>query len=302
MSVRWVVLLEAAREPADGPIGAGDLARLHDALEPGPYGGSLHNPDRYALQVTAPGAGPLDALSEVVARWADAVRRLGLPAWDLVRTEVFTPEELEREFDGVQTATISIQRPEPAPHGEPYDDAGHELLQRAFSDPLTGLPDRHAFEHRLQAVLDGPRPPAVVLLDLDAFGDINHRFGGATADEVLISLARRFEAMLRPRDVLARLGGDEYGILLEDSTPEAALAIAERMLQAVSLLMVVAGRDPALSASAGVVVGKPGERAEAVVDSALAALNAAKAGGGGRAVLYGSEVSHPARTRQRFIP
>ena len=302
MSVRWVVLLEAAREPACGPIGAGDLGRLHDALEPGPYGGSLHSPDRYALQVTARGAGPLDALSDVVGRWADAVRRLGLPAWDLVRTEVFTPEELEREFEGVQSATISIQRAEPEADRAPSDDAGHELLQRAFSDPLTGLPDRHAFEHQLQPVLDAPRSPAVVLLDLDAFEDINHRFGGTTADEVLISLARRFEAMLRPRDVLARLGGDEYGIVLEDSTPEAALAIAERMLQAVRLLMVVAGRDLALSASAGVVVGKPGESAEAVIGNASAALNVAKAGGGGRAVLYGSEVSHPAQMRQRFIP
>ena len=301
MQERWVVLLEAAGDAARDPIGADALNRLHEALEPGRCGGVLRSLDRYALQVTATGAGPVDALVDVVARWADGVRRLGLPAWRLVRTEVFTPEDLEREFDSAERDPIGVQRPEDD-FGPAHDEIGHELLHRAFSDPLTGLLGRHVFEHRLEGLLGGRRSAAVVALGLDGFEAVNRRFGEAAGNEAVIALARRLEAMHRPGDVLARLGGDEYGVLLEDSTEEAALPVAERMLHAVSLPMVVAGHDLTLSASAGVVVGQPGETAEAVLGNAGAALIVAKAAGGGRAVLYGSEVSRPGQTHQHFTP
>lgn len=297
---QWVVLLEAACDAAPGPIDADDLQRLHELLGPGRCGGALHSPDRYALQVTATGAGPVDALLDVVARWADGVRRLGLPAWKLVRTEVFTPEDLKREFESAEREVIGVQPPE-VHSGPDHDEIGHELLYRAFSDPLTGLLGRHAFEHRVEAVLAVPRPVAVVSLDLDRFQAVNARFDGATGDEVLIALAQRLAAMLRPGDLLARLGGDEYGVLLEDSTEEAALAVAERMLDAVRLPMTVSGEELVLSAGAGVAVSQPGESAEAVLGNADAALAAAKAAGGGP-VLYGSEVSGPAQTRQDFPP
>lgn len=301
MSDRWVVLLEAARE-AHARMDPCDLDRLHDALEPGRCGGALYSPDRYALQVTAEGASPVEVLADVVRRWADALRHLRLPAWDLVRTEVFTPEDLELEFERVDLAATSTHHLEFDRGPVEHDEVGLELLRRAFSDPLTGLLDRQAFGHRLERALapGAGRPVAMVCLDIDGFDDVNRAFGGATGDEVLVTLAERLRVMLRPGDVLARLGGDEYGILLEDSTEGAALAVAGRMLDAVRLPMVVAEDDLNLSGSAGVVVVRPGESAEAVIANVEVAVGTAKASGGGRPVLYeGSDSLHVAQRGQQ---
>lgn len=292
MANEWVVLLEAAGDAAFGSIDAGELNTLHETLEPGHRGGVLHSPDRYALQVTAMGASPIEALLDVAVRWADAVRRLGLPAWKLVRTEVFTPEDLERELEMADRQAIAVQLPEGDSRPDGQDDIGHELLRRAFSDPLTGLLGDQAFRHRLEAMLAIPRPVGVVSLGLDGFQGINGRFGGARGDEVLIALAQRLAAMLRPTDVLARLAGDEYGVILEACTQDAAQAVAERMLDTVRLPMSISGEELILSASAGVALSQPGENAEAVLDNVHAALAAAKAGGRGL-VLYGSDVSGP---------
>lgn len=134
MPEQWVVLLEATGDATRDPMGVDDLHRLREALEPGRCGGALRSPGRYALQVTATGAGPVDALLDVVGRWAAGVRRLGLPTWKLVRTEVFTPEDLEREFEDAKREEIAVQPPElySGPH---HDDIGHELLYRAFPTP-----------------------------------------------------------------------------------------------------------------------------------------------------------------------
>lgn len=301
MANRWVVVLEAARDATHDPIEAGDLEGLHDAVNPGRSGLALHCPDRYALQVTATGPGPIEALSEVLGRWANAIGHLGLPAWELVRIEAFTPEELDRELETAHGEEIASRRPEPDGRPDDQDEIGRELLHRAFSDPLTGLLGLQAFAHRLETALAGNRgrrPVAMVRLDLDGFQRVNHVLGEATGDEVLTALAGRLAATLRPRDLLARLGGDEYGVLLEDGTEEAALAVAQRMLDAVRVPMTISAHDLTLAAGAGVAVSQPGEGAEAVVANAGAALSAAKAAGDGRPVLYGLDVRQPPERRQ----
>lgn len=303
MPETWVVLLEAAREDHAG-MDRRDLDRLHDALHPGRSAATLYSPDRYALQVTAEGASPVEVLADVVRRWADSLRHLGLPAWDLVRTEVFTPEDLELELERADLGETSTERPELDQAPVEHDEIGQELLRRAFSDPLTGLLGRHAFGHRLERALaptGAGRAAAVVCLDIDGFDHVNQAFGGATGDEVLITLAQRLGVLLRPGDVLARLGSDEYGILLEDSTEDAALAVAGRVLDAVGVPMVVAGHDVTLSGSAGVVLARPGESAEVVMANVEAALGAAKAAGGGRPVLYGSDVPHVAQPDHHLL-
>ncbi len=109
MDETWVVLLEAAADEGGGTIARDQLERLFNAVNPGPWGGALHSPHRYALQVTTVGSGPAEALVDVLSRWSDAARRLDLPVWKLVRTEVFTPEELEREYDGARRDAIPAQ-------------------------------------------------------------------------------------------------------------------------------------------------------------------------------------------------
>ena len=108
----WVVLLEAAGDAALGAINGAHLERLHRALHPGRYGGLLHAPDRYALQVTTTGASPPEALMDVVARWTAAVRELQLPTWKLVRIEVFTPDDLQREWEGAEREEIVVDNRE----------------------------------------------------------------------------------------------------------------------------------------------------------------------------------------------
>ena len=292
----WVVLLEAAGGVAHGAIDACDVRRLQESLDRGPHGGILHSDERYALQVTASGATPVEALFDAVARWSDAVRQMGLAAWKLVRTEVFTPEDLQREFERAECQEMGAHPSDASLGSDDWSEAGYELLRRAFADPLTGLLGHQAFDHRLETALRGRRRPAVAVvgLDLDALERGDRVVDGATEDEVLIAVARRLAAILRPGDALARLGGHQYGVLLEDSTEEAALGVAQRLLDAAHLPVTISGRDlPTGCASAGVAVGQPGESAAAVIANAGAALGAAKAAGGGDPVLWGSDLPHP---------
>jgi len=106
----WVVLLEVARQRDAGVIHGHDVRTVLEALRPGVHGGGLYCQDRYVVQVTAQGPGPADVLVDVLSRWGAIVRRLGLPCWKVVRTEVFTPEELNQEFQDVQQDETSVPR------------------------------------------------------------------------------------------------------------------------------------------------------------------------------------------------
>ncbi len=108
MVKEWVVLLEAAGDHSDGAFGARDVGRLLRALDR--RGGAVHCPERYAVQVTTTASSPPEALTEVVSRWTDAVGRLGLPSWQLVRAEVFTPDELEQEFEAARREDVAAAR------------------------------------------------------------------------------------------------------------------------------------------------------------------------------------------------
>ena len=289
MSEKWVVLVEAEGDPAREAIDADAVRRLVQALDPGSEGGALHSPERYAVQLTAAGASPIDALTEVVSRWATAVRELDLPAWKLVRAEVFTLAELERQFDSAQREELVPDLPVPSSPPLELEDPGHELLRHVFSDALTGLVGREAFVHQLDLVLQAggdKGDTAAVLLDLDGFRRLNESLGGTTCDRLLIAVAERLTAVLRPGDGLARVGADDYAIVLEATTARSAVAVAQRMVDAVAPPITIGGVDFTLSASAGVAVSEPGDDAPAMIGRAAAALTAAREAGGARAVLH----------------
>lgn len=283
----WVVVVEAAGVDGSDLIDRGDVARLLEALAPGREGGMLHSPNRYALQVTTTGSDPGEALSDVLSRWTDAARRLGLPRWEVIRTEVLTPQELERDFQIYESGeAITSSSPIVDRSG---DLLGRELLRRAFSDPLTDLLGEEAFIHRLEVALrhaGAQGAAAVVCLDLDAFGTLNDRRGWSAADSVLITVAQRLAGTVRPGDGVARLGNDEYAVLLEDAPEAAAVAIVERILDAVRLPLVIDGQELSVTASAGVALGEPGDDARVVAANAQAALAQAKEAGGDRHVLF----------------
>jgi diguanylate cyclase (GGDEF)-like protein len=139
-----------------------------------------------------------------------------------------------------------------------HQSAQKDLLQRiALSDPLTGLPNRRAAEERLQK--ERARTPrdghgfALALVDLDHFKMVNDRYGHAVGDEVLKSVARRFESGLREGDWVARWGGEEFLFVLHGSTVEEAASIMERLAgQARSTPVQTSVGSISLSFSAGV--------------------------------------------------
>ncbi|MGE0564468.1 MAG: GGDEF domain-containing protein [Pseudolabrys sp.] len=103
----------------------------------------------------------------------------------------------------------------------------------ALVDPLTGIANRRAFLQDTAALakrhLEHPKPAAVLLVDLDHFKSINDRFGHATGDRVLEVFADAARGHLRPGDLLGRLGGEEFAVVLYDTPADKALALAEQL-------------------------------------------------------------------------
>jgi len=126
----------------------------------------------------------------------------------------------------------------------------------AHHDTLTGLPNRHLFTDRLHHAIKLSRryDRALVLMfiDLDKFKPINDTLGHEAGDVVLIEVARRFREMIRESDTVARIGGDEFVILLEElDNVEIGPVVAEKVLECLEKPITVAGRECTLGASIG---------------------------------------------------
>jgi diguanylate cyclase (GGDEF)-like protein len=123
---------------------------------------------------------------------------------------------------------------------------GHE--QSSLLDPLTAVPNRRAFLNQGTRITDRSRvsrqPVALLLFDLDRFKDINDQYGHSAGDEALVAFCRVATSQLRPSDLFARLGGEEFGCLLPDTSPLDALSIAERIRVAFEVTTHGAGEVP----------------------------------------------------------
>jgi diguanylate cyclase (GGDEF)-like protein/PAS domain S-box-containing protein len=113
-----------------------------------------------------------------------------------------------------------------------------ELTHQAHHDPLTGLPNRRAFESRLRRAVQSAKElgsrHALLYFDLDHFKPVNDTAGHAAGDELLRQLAKLLRGQLRESDALARLGGDEFAVLLEDASGEQAGYVAEKIRRAIA--------------------------------------------------------------------
>jgi diguanylate cyclase (GGDEF)-like protein/PAS domain S-box-containing protein len=157
-----------------------------------------------------------------------------------------------------------------------------KLLRMANQDTLTGLPNRHKFNEVLKDQLEAGRPTTVVLIDLDGFKDVNDTHGHAVGDSLLQAIAVRLPYLLRSDAVVARFGGDEFGVLLPGvSDPLVAHSQAAGILNAFATSFDVGGHVLDLGASIGFAIAPShGGDEEEVVACADYALYNAKAAGG----------------------
>jgi diguanylate cyclase (GGDEF)-like protein/PAS domain S-box-containing protein len=138
--------------------------------------------------------------------------------------------------------------------------AEEQLRYQALHDLLTDLPNRRLFVDRLQQALRRTRrrpehKAAVLFMDLDNFKVINDSVGHKTGDKLLVAVAERLRSLLRPEDTLARFGGDEFTVLIEDiEDPADAVRVAERIVEGFREQLVLDSRDFFVSASIGIAL------------------------------------------------
>jgi diguanylate cyclase (GGDEF)-like protein/PAS domain S-box-containing protein len=184
--------------------------------------------------------------------------------------------------------------------------ADQALRYRVLHDSLTGLPNRLSFVDALgealsKATISGS-PVGILFLDLDHFKLINDSLGHHAGDALLRAVAPRLRSHLRPGDIVARFGGDEFGILIDRLADEGeALAIADRVADAFTQPFSLDGVDHFVSASIGVAVSRSSQarpvNAELLIRDADAAMYRAKEGGRARSVLFDAEMRASAMKR-----
>jgi diguanylate cyclase (GGDEF)-like protein len=163
-----------------------------------------------------------------------------------------------------------------------------EVAASASTDPLTGLPNRRYFEE-FSSLLAGRRRAgdavAVLMIDIDKFKGLNDTYGHPIGDQVLRSVANAITAAVREQDVPARVGGEEFAVLLRNPGPDVALEVGERVRQAVRDLDLRSLGVPTVSVSVGVANATTAEEPiDALVDRADRALLRAKRAGRDRVI------------------
>src|SRR5438067_7239404 len=182
--------------------------------------------------------------------------------------------------------------------------AERQLLQGALHDAVTDLPNRASFIERVsQALARMRRDPdyrfGVLFFDCDRFKEVNDTLGHAAGDRLLVEIAQRLRASVRPGDVVARLGGDGFTLLLEEvAGPSEAEHVARRVLDSMAAPFSLEGREVRASASIGVVLSEPHyEEAQDVLRDADLAMYRAKERGRARFQVFDAEMRNWANAR-----
>ncbi len=179
-----------------------------------------------------------------------------------------------------------------------FKTAEERLLHDAVHDNLTGLPNRELFLDRLEAVLgfakadpakaDAALRPTVMIIDLDRFKQVNDSIGMAVGDSILLTLARRLGRLIKPQDTLARLSGDQFGLVLLSERDTAKItAFAETIRRTLRAPIAFKDREIFLTASIGLTLGDADpQRAEEMLKDAELAMYHAKRSGGDRIDVF----------------
>ena len=178
-----------------------------------------------------------------------------------------------------------------------------EIRHQAYHDALTGLPNRAYFSERLGESLSlaarHGHTSALMFIDLDRFKIVNDSLGHAAGDTLLKAVAARIRTCLREGDVLFRMGGDEFTIILpEIAAPDDASVVARRILQSMGSPVSVHEHELVVGATIGIAVYPgDGDDAEALLKNADAAMYSAKASGRGTHAFYRAAMNQRAMQR-----
>ncbi len=276
----------------------------------GPDGGVLYTspscervtgygPDRFAGDPAA-----LEALilPEDREGWREYMQALRGPGWQ-------TLEYRLAHADGTVRWMSQASRRVAGPSGEdlgiraniqditPAKNLEQDLRNMALSDPLTGLANRTLCLDRLSQALNRSRRRdnyhyAVVFMDLDRFKLVNDSYGHAVGDQLLVEAAQRLTRCVRSLDLVARFGGDEFVLLLEElESPRQAVRIIKRASQELAVPFALEGRDVSVTASFGVVLGPTDHgSAEDLLRNANIALHRAKESGRGKVLVFNTKM------------
>lgn len=219
---------------------------------------------------------------EIELRYADSA------AWGLWHHSLLTGRDGRPEWWISHCIDVSKRR-----------SAEEELSWQANHDALTGLPNRELFLDRLTGSLGPGGRVAVLLVDLDDFKVVNDSLGHGAGDRLLSSVAERLCRVLRPGDVIARFGGDEFTVLLPGvASEEYALQVARRLADALREPLVLDGERRYVTASVGVSFSGPGENdPHALLRDADAAMYRAKEMGKSRCEVFDDSMRERAMER-----
>ena len=290
-------LIQLRRPRCDGSMGAlRALAgvKLHMQLRDGP------RTDLKGLLVPLPDTGLGDLSGGAVLNLSfgisvqDAVRDFALTGGDFAATDL-TVEMLY--VIEAKSAAMEASRK----LNQKLQGAKVAAEEQAFTDTLTGLKNRRALDEILARLMDRDRDFALLNVDLDFFKAVNDAFGHAAGDHVLQCAARAMVEETRAADTVARIGGDEFVVILDDVTdPSRVGEIAARLVARLEEPISYQGQTCRISASIGAALSRdyPSPRGDVMLHDADRALYTAKDRGRGRYVLHASRPGSATDTEQ----